>query len=260
MINKIEKALANLRKKKPLILCLTNFVTQDFVVNSLLSLGAVPIMSICEDEIEELMRIASSVYINIGTLDNNFISLAKQAIQFAKKNNKPIVFDPVGAGATNIRTQTAQYILPFSSIIRGNASEIMALGDRAFTTHGVEATHTTDDAKEIAKLLASENNMSVIVSGPVDFITNGNKLAQVAFGSPLMQLVTGMGCSMTAVIAAFKAIIQDPFEAGSMAAYYFALCGEAASKNHKSPGTFKIAFLDQLHIPDFAFMREIYDQ
>lgn len=257
MIDKIEKALSNLREQKPLILNLTNFVTQDFVANSLLSLGAAPIMSQCEDELKELIQICSAVYINIGTLDNNFIKLAKKAIKLAGKYHKHIVFDPVGAGATRIRTQTAQYIMPFSTIIRGNASEIIALNDGANATKGVEATHKTEDAKEIAKLLAQKNKAIVIVSGPVDFITDGKQSAQVIFGSSLMQLVTGMGCAMTAVIAAFKAIVDDPFEAGLIGCSYFALCGEITSLNHHHPGAFRTALLDQLHMPNFELMNEM---
>jgi hydroxyethylthiazole kinase len=260
MIDQIEKTLYDLKKQKPLILSLTNFVTQDIVANCLLSIGAAPIMSACEDELEELLQIASAVYINIGTFDNNFIALVKKATKLANKYHKPIVFDPVGAGTTNIRTQTAQYIAPFPTIIRGNASEIIALGGGAQATKGVEATHTIDDAKEIATRLALKNHTTVIVSGPVDFVTNGNRSAQVGFGSPIMQLVTGMGCAMTAVIAAFQAVIENPFEAGVMAAHYFALCGELAAKNHQYPGTFKTAFLDQIHAPNFKSIKEMYDQ
>jgi hydroxyethylthiazole kinase len=260
MIDRIAKTLSDIRKQKPLILSVTNFVTMDFVANCLLSIGAAPIMSVCEEELEELVQIASAVYINIGTLDNNFISFAKKALALAEKYKKPLVFDPVGAGATNIRTQTAQSILPFSNILRGNASEIMALGGSAFTTHGVEATHTTNDAEEIATRLALKNHTTVIVSGPVDFITNGHKSEQVAFGSHLMQRVTGMGCAMTAVVAACKAIVEDSFAASSIAAHYFALCAEVVSKNHPYPGTFKTAFLDQLHSPDYMSMKELYDQ
>lgn len=260
MIDKLEKILDDIRKKKPLILNITNFVTMDFIANCLLSLGAAPIMSLFEEELEELVQIASAVYINIGTLDRNFITLAKKTIILAKHYNKPIIFDPVGAGATIIRTQTAQYISSFSTIIRGNASEIIALGSSIQATKGVEATHTTDDAKEIATLLAIKNHTTVIVSGPVDFITNGNKSASLNFGDPIMQLVTGMGCAMTAVIAAFKALIADPFEASLMAAHYFDCCGEIAAFKNKHPGGFRNAFIDQLYTTDFKVIRTAYDK
>jgi hydroxyethylthiazole kinase len=259
MIDNMEKALAKVRSQKPLILCLTNFVTVEFVANSLLSIGAAPIMSTCEDEIEELVKMASALYINIGTLDHDFIALAQKAIEITKEHNKPLIFDPVGSGATTIRTETSKFILPFSNFIRGNSSEIIALAGNTHTTYGVEANNTTDEATSIAKRLSLQNNVVVIVSGPVDYITDGNKSIEVPFGSPLMQMVTGMGCSLTAVIAAFASIAEDPFESCVIATHYFALCGQIASKAHKTPGTFKVAFLDQLHNPDFELMRDFYD-
>ncbi|AFJ42905.1 hydroxyethylthiazole kinase [Francisella orientalis] len=259
MIDKMEKALAKVRSKNPLILCLTNFVTVEFVANSLLSISAAPIMSTCEDEIEELVKMASALYINIGTLDHDFIALAKKAIEIAKEHNKPLIFDPVGSSATIIRTETSKFILPFSNFIRGNSSEIISLAGNTHTTYGVEANNTTDEAVSIAKRLSLQNNAVVIVSGSVDFITDGNKSIEVPFGSPLMQMVTGMGCSLTAVIAAFVSVVEDPFESAVIAAHYFAICGEIASKKQQSIGTFKVAFLDQLHDPDFALMRDLYD-
>lgn len=182
MIDKMEKALAKVRSKKPLILCLTNFVIVEFVANSLLSIGAAPIMSACEDEIEELVKMSSALYINIGTLDHNFIGLAKKAIEISKKHNKPIIFDPVGSGATTIRTEISKFIFPFTKFIRGNSSEIISLAGNTHTTYGVEANNTTDEAASIAKCLSLQNNAFVIVSGPVDFITDGNKSIQVPFG------------------------------------------------------------------------------
>ncbi|WP_395946682.1 hydroxyethylthiazole kinase [Caedibacter taeniospiralis] len=259
MIDKMEKALVEIRRRKPLILCLTNFVTMEFVANSLLALGSAPIMSVCEDENHELVKIASALYINIGTLDHNFIRLAKKAIETAKELNKPIIFDPVGSGATTIRTEISKSILPFAKFIRGNSSEIISLSDNTQSTYGVEANNTTDEAADIAKRLSLDNNSIVIVSGPVDFLTNGTKSIKVPFGSPLMQMVTGMGCSLTAVIAAFQSAVEDPFESAVIAAHYFALCGHVVSKAHQTPGAFKIAFLDQLHKPDFALMRDLYD-
>ncbi|RZI45539.1 hydroxyethylthiazole kinase [Rickettsiales endosymbiont of Peranema trichophorum] len=260
MINNIQKTLANLRTKKPLILCLTNLVTMEFVANTLLAVGAAPIMTTSENEINELVNIASALYINIGTLNDPFIKLSAKAIEIAQKHNVPIVFDPVGAGATTIRTNTSKSILPFAKFVRGNSSEIIALADHHHQTYGVEATHTTDEAASIATSISKKNNLVVMVSGPVDLITNGDQSIKVPFGSKLMQTVTGMGCTLTAVIAAFQSIEQDPFQAVIIAAHYFALCGEVVSKKYQTPGAFKVAFLDQLHTPDIPSMRALYDQ
>lgn len=260
MIHTIEKALCQLRQEKPLILNLTNLVTMDFIANCLLALGASPIMSICEAEIEELVCMSSAIYINMGTVNAAFISLSEKAIQFSEKYNKPIVLDPVGAGATRIRTQTAKMIAPFANMIRGNASEILALGGEACETKGVDSTHQTDSAKESANRLACHYQSTIVVSGAIDFVTDGLRVSQVAQGSALMQKVTGMGCALTAVMAAFKAVVDDPFEAGLVSAYYFALCGEVAALHHNNLGSFKSAFLDQLHNPDFECMKERLDK
>jgi hydroxyethylthiazole kinase len=258
MTDRIEKALEILRAESPLVLCLTNFVTVEFVANSLLALGAAPIMSACDDEIDALVALASAVYINIGTLDPSFIALANQAVASARQHGKPVVLDPVGAGATQMRTRAAQSIVPLANIIRGNASEIIALAGGAGRTKGVETMHGTDEAKDIAVSLARAHQATVIVSGPIDFVTDGSRSAEVPFGSPTMTLVTGMGCAMTGMIAAFCGVIDDPFEAGLLGAQYVALCGEVVQG--PSPGTFKTAFIDQLQRPNFARMRQVYAQ
>lgn len=257
MIDKIKKALLDMQQQNPLVLNLTNFVTMDFVANCLLALGAAPIMSTCEEELEELIKLSSVLYINTGTLNPPFISFTKKAIELAVQYHKPIVFDPVGAGATQIRTETAKEICPFATIIRGNASEIIALSDQRHITKGVESIHTTDEAKEIAQDLALKYQTTVIVSGAIDFVTDGLRSAEVIGGSPLMQRVTGMGCAMTAVIAAFKAIVDDSFEAGLIGAHYFAFCGTSAALHHQNSGSFKTAFIDQLNRQEYEPTRNI---
>lgn len=257
MLNTIENALNKVRKEKPLILNLTNFVTMDFIANCLLALGAVPIMSVCEEELEELVNLSSAIYVNLGTLDDFFINLSKKAIYLASRHDKPIILDPVGAGATKIRTQTAQDIAFSSTIVRGNASEIMALGEQVYTTKGVESTHTPEDTKSIAINLARQYKNIIAVSGPVDFITDGARTSQIIHGSNLMPLVTGMGCAVTAVIAAFLAVLDDPFVASDIGVHYFSLCGEMTALTYTMPGTFKSAFIDQLYMADFTGMKNL---
>ncbi len=257
MINRIETILANITLNKPLVLCITNLVTMDFVANSLLAIGAAPIMSVYEDEVEELVKTASAVYINIGTLDDKWIHLSRKAVRLAKEHEKPVVLDPVGAGATAIRTQISTSIAPFAKFIRGNSSEIISLANHQQTTYGVEATRQTEDAEAIATELGLKYHNVIIVSGPIDFITNGHQAVKVPFGSKHMQQVTGMGCSLTAVIAAFQSAVDEPFDAALFATYYFALCGEIASEHSQAAGGFKTAFLDQLHRPELERMRQL---
>jgi len=257
MLHELEKALILLRQTKPLVLCLTNHVTMDFMANSLLSLGAAPIMSNDLRELDELVRISHAININIGTLDVEFISRANAAIILAKKYNKPIILDPVGAGATQIRTASSRSLMQAADIIRGNASEIMALIDDINETLGVESSHLVSDATERAKKLAKENSSIVVVSGVEDFITDGTREKYLGFGSALMPLVTGMGCTLTAVIAAFKAVIPDSYGAACMATAYYGLCGNLAHEKVNKPGAFRTAFIDELYAADFDSMRNL---
>ena len=255
----IEQAICDIKAQKPLILNLTNFVTMDFVANCLLAIGAAPIMCTSEDELEELVKISSVIYINIGTLNADFISLIKKASDLAIKHNKPIVLDPVGAGATKLRTSISSEIASCSKIIRGNASEIMALGNHGFLAKGVEAVHKTEDATGVADNIAITTKSAVVISGAIDYVTDGMNSERSKFGSPLMTNVTGMGCSLTAIIAAVLAVTKNPFEAGVIGAQYFSLCGEIAAQNHKKPGSFKAAFIDELYHTDFDLMRGLYE-
>ena len=254
-----QKALAHIHRTKPVILNLTNFVTMDFVANCLLAIGAAPIMSVCEEELEELILLSSVVTINIGTLHPAFLRLSQKAIQLATQHQKPIVLDPVGCGATKIRTHTALDFASHCSIIRGNASEIVALGHGACLTKGVESVHRTTDAMEVADKIATETGATVVISGSTDYITDGSRSQKIPFGSPIMSQITGMGCSLTAVIAAMLAVEPKSWEAATMATEYFALCGTLASLQKPLPGTFKSTFLDTLHSPDFDAMNRLYD-
>ena len=144
-----------------------------------------------------------------------------------------------------------------ADIVRGNASEIMALLDNINKPLGVESTHHVADAAQSAAILASNHQCIVVVSGEHDIVTDGQKNERLTFGSSLMPLVTGMGCTLTAVIAAFRAVVPSPYEAATLATAYFSLCGSMAAKKTDKPGSFRTLFIDELYAADFAKMREI---
>ncbi len=254
MLAKLDHSIIKLRQMKPLVLCLTNHVTMDFMANCLLSCGAAPIMTQDVAELDELVQISHVVTINIGTLDAAFIERATMALQLAKTYNKSVVFDPVGAGASSIRTASSRTLMKGAAIIRGNASEIMALVENTHKSLGVESIHTVSDAADSARILARNYHCSVVVSGARDFITDGIEDAYLAYGSPLMPLVTGMGCALTAIIAAFKAVIPNPYEAAHLASAYFSLCGSLAGQKTDAPGSFRTLFIDELYKADFIAM------
>lgn len=253
MLEKIQHCLERIRQTKPLILNVTNYVTMDFMANSLLAIGAAPIMSEDPHEFEELGALASSINFNIGTLNDQFLERARKII---KSQRKPIILDPVGAGATKSRTRAALEFLPYVRIVRGNASEIMALHINHNKTLGVEAIHASHQAVEAAKALSAQHKLVVAISGQADIIIDEYHAQSLSFGSPLMQCVVGMGCTLTAVIAAFHAVENDSFQAALLGTAYFGLCGDQATQKSKTPGSFKTAFIDSLYEPDFDAMGE----
>ena len=257
MLHELDKVLRQIRQAKPLVLCLTNHVTMDFMANCLLSIGAAPIMSQDTRELEELVRMSHAVNINIGTLDREFMERALTTAQLAQKYKKPVILDPVGAGATYTRTTSSRILMDFADIVRGNASEIMALLEAINKTFGVESTHQMSDATPSAMILARNHQCTVVVSGELDLITDGQQQEILAFGSPLMSLITGMGCTLTAVIAAFKGVIASSYEAARLATAYFSLCGSLAADKTDKPGSFRTLFIDELYSADFAAMRGI---
>lgn len=257
MITSIKSSLNTVKENKPLILCLTNYVTMDFMANSLLALGAAPLMSEASEELEELVTISQAVYINLGTLNTAFMQRAIQAAQYARALNKPIILDPVGAGASLLRTKAALELMPFAQVIRGNASEILALSGAVGSSKGVETSHSVTDATSVAQALAQKLNTVIVVSGPEDFITNGKDAQTLAFGSNLMPLVTGMGCTMTAVLSAFVANNRDHYQAATHASAFFSLCGQNAELKTKTPGSFRQVFIDSLYAPNWDYFQEV---
>lgn len=261
MIDIIKLQLENIQNSKPVILNLTNYVTMDFVANALLAIGAAPIMSDSIEEIDELVSISSALYVNIGTLDSAFSQRALLACEIAKRSNKPIILDPVGAGASKIRTETAKKIIQFSNIVRGNASEIISLAEgQNFISSGVEATHKTHEAMTSATDLAKLYNNIICISGAIDLITNGQNYHHIDFGDAIMKKVTGMGCALTAIIAVFAAVNDDYYQACNQALTFYGIVGELVGINTNQSGSFKQQFIDFLNKPDFDRMKKLYEK
>lgn len=239
----------HVRETKPLVHNITNFVVMNFTANVLLAAGASPVMAHAENEVEEMVSFAKALVLNIGTLDDAWIAAMLKAGRKASALGVPIILDPVGAGATKLRTETAKRILAETrvTIVRGNASEILALGGAASKGKGVDAADSVDAAAERAGALARELGVPVAITGPVDFITDGKRVVRVANGHPLMGCVTGTGCGATAIIGAFAGVDADPVSAAATALAYYGLAGEYAADGAAGPGSFMIRFLDALH-------------
>lgn len=251
MIPLNDSVVTQLRNQSPLILNITNLVTMDFIANGLLSLGASPIMSESIEELDELLTMAHALVINMGTLSPSWVSLASQAAEKATQLKRPIIFDPVGAGASKYRTQTARYFLnqyPLS-IVRGNASELLALTDSSSVTKGVDSQHDAISAPSSFMALGRiYPNTVFAISGATDVIVHQDQLTTIEGGSSWMPKITGSGCLLTALTAAFHGCEPDALTASIAAMRFYKRCAEHAELNAQGPGTFKSHLLDALAI------------
>ncbi|WP_020600449.1 hydroxyethylthiazole kinase [Spirosoma panaciterrae] len=238
-----------IRAQAPLIHNITNFVVMNNTANALLALGASPAMVHAPEEVEEFVAISSALVVNIGTLDATFVAGMKRAMKQAKALGKPIVFDPVGVGATSFRNTVSEELLTLAApdIIRGNASEIMALAGLNAQTKGVDSLYGSDAAVDAAQRLSSVWGSVVVISGEIDYIIHGDRTAKIANGHPLMTKVTGMGCTATALTGAFAAVNTNYFQAATHAMAVMGVAGELAVAKNPAPGSLQVNFLDALY-------------
>jgi len=243
-----SESLAMIRRLSPLVHNITNGVAMNFSANALLSIGASPIMSSEEDEMEDISGISSSLLVNIGTLEEKQIRSMRLAAGLALDNHKPWVLDPVGAGASALRFRVSMDLLERynPTIIKGNASEILALSGRKSSSRGVDSMESTADAAISAKELAAEYGVVVAVTGPVDYVSDGETLLELHGGSPMMTRVTAMGCTLGSVMAAFAAVESNGMKAAASAITMFCKAGEQAASLCRGTGSMQSCFLDAL--------------
>jgi hydroxyethylthiazole kinase len=252
LARKAAENLKNLRKKKPLIHNITNFVVMNYTANALLACGVSPVMAHAPEEVEEMVSFAGALVLNIGTLTPYWIDSMLKAGKKANQLKVPIILDPVGSGATKLRTESAKRLIDELSIqvVRGNASEVLSLAHEGSRTKGVDSIHSVDDAADAALILAKELNTTLAITGKADLITDGERIYRVSNGHELMGYVTGTGCTATVIIGAFLAVDPDPVTATTTGLAYFGLAGEKAAAIAQAPGSFMIAMLDSLYTLD----------
>ncbi|MBF0483128.1 MAG: hydroxyethylthiazole kinase [Candidatus Omnitrophica bacterium] len=250
--------LQRIRSEAPLIHNITNYVVMNTTANALLAIGASPVMAHAVEEVEEMTGLARALVINIGTLSAPWVKAMIKAGKEARRRKIPIVLDPVGCGATKFRTYTAQKLMQEirPTIIRGNASEIRALLCSSSGTKGVDSSHTSDEVFEEACELSKAAGCVVSVSGAVDIIVDGDTVARISNGHPMMAKVTGMGCTASAITGAFAAVNSSSFKAAASAMALMGIVGEIAVERSAGPGSFQLNFLDIL----FSIQKSDIDQ
>ncbi len=241
-------SLEELKAKNPLVHCITNYVSMDIAANTLLAVGASPAMIHTPEESGDFSPVAGALTVNIGTISPNWLEGMEKAIQAANKAKVPWVLDPVAHFATPYRqTSIARLISLEPSVVRGNASEILALQGEETEAKGVDSQEEVETALNASKKLAKKHNCTIFVTGEIDIITDGVRVTRVSGGSSFMSSVTAIGCSLTCLVGAFTAI-TDPYTASVSAATLFAEAGHKAKLSANGPGSFRTHFLDQLSL------------
>jgi hydroxyethylthiazole kinase len=252
-------SLARLRTTKPLVHQITNYVVMNETANATLALGALPVMAHAPEEVEEMVALAGALVLNIGTLSSHWVEAMLAAGRAATERDIPVVLDPVGAGATRYRTETAKRILDEVrvTVVRGNAGEIATLVGVAAEVRGVESIDAGGDAAELARRAGAALGAVVSVTGPVDHVSDGKEAIAIANGHSLMASITGTGCMSSALTGCFLAVNADrPLAAAAEALAAFGVAGEQAAVGARGPGSFHVALYDALAALDPATLDE----
>lgn len=245
--------LAHLRAARPLVQSITNYVSMDAAANALLAIGASPAMVHAEEEAADFAAFSAALVVNIGTLSPPWVRSMRLAAEAARAAGVPWALDPAGVGATGFRNETCLALLAARpTLIRGNASEVLALARLAGASSGgggpkgVDSADTTAAARDATIALAKSSGAVVAATGDVDIVTDGERLARIRGGHEMMTRVTALGCALTGIAGAFLAARDDAFEASVAALAFYKLAGERAGSGTPGPGSFRVAFLDAL--------------
>ena len=246
---KAGDSLRRLRETKPLVHQITNYVVMNETANATLALGALPVMAHAREEVEEMAAIAGALVLNIGTLSPHWVEAMLLAGRVANDHGTPVVLDPVGAGATTYRTETAKRILDAVdvTVVRGNAAEVATLVGVDAEVRGVESIAGGGDPADLARQAARQLGVVASVTGPVDHVCDGETVIAIANGHPMLAAITGTGCMSSALTGCFLAVNREaPLAAAAEALVAFGVAGEDAAIGAKGPGSFHVALYDEL--------------
>ena len=243
------QTLRELRDRRPLVHQITNYVVMNETANATLALGALPVMAHAREEVEEMVALAGALVLNIGTLSPQWIDAMLLAGKAANEHGVPVVLDPVGAGATRFRTETARRLLDEVkvAVLRGNQGEVATLLGVQAEVRGVESIGAGSEPADLARTAGRELGLVASVTGPIDQVSDGDRVLAVANGHELLATVTGTGCMSSAITGCFLAIARDrPHEAAAGALAAFGVAAEDAARDAKGPGSFHVGLYDAL--------------
>ncbi|KTC93133.1 MULTISPECIES: hydroxyethylthiazole kinase [Legionella] len=249
MASDVKRILREIRKKKPFVFNILNYYPMELIASGLRSIGIYPLMSNAEQEVDELLNLASAVVINLGKLDDKFINLCYHICHSANANNKPIVLDPVGTGISRYRTETALSFLKNHkiSVVRGYSNELESLLTEKIT---IPNSHNPLDEQvlEHAKKLSEKYDLAIVVSGKFNTVLDSNKIDKFNFDSTLLQKVAGIDSLLSAIIGGFHTVEKDRFTAARSAIEFYGNCVGSVSTRARGPASLKTELIDKLYI------------
>lgn len=248
---KLYEILRLVKENKPLVHHITNYVTVNDCANITIALGGSPVMADDSLEVEDMVSLASSLVINIGTLNSRTIESMLLAGKKANSLDIPVILDPVGVGATKLRTETAKKLMKEInfSVIKGNMSEIKVLSGMDSIVRGVDSTEDTANGEEVALKLSESLGAIVAITGAKDIISDGKNICSIENGHPILARITGTGCMSSSLTGTYCAVTRDYYTAVIAAIATMGLCGEKAQASLKSPhdlGSFKVALMNSI--------------
>jgi len=246
---RIYGMIERIHQERPLIHNITNMVAMNDSANIILAVGGLPVMAHAQEEVGEMVKAAGALVLNIGTLTPEQIESMMIAGKVANSLKIPVILDPVGAGATNLRTESALRLQEKIkiNIVRGNFAEISILAGLKGNIKGVESIGTEKNSVEIACSLARKYNQVAIITGKQDVVTDGKTVIEIDNGSPMLGTITATGCMVTSLIATFAAVGEDYLLASTGALVCFGLAGERAAVKAQGPGSFKVNLFDEIY-------------
>jgi hydroxyethylthiazole kinase len=249
MNERVHELLSRVRQNKPVVHHLTNWVTIYECAQIVKAIGGSPVMAHAPDEVADMVKIASALVLNIGTLTSDLIESMKAATRAANRKGIPVVLDVCGAGATPFRDEKAAELLDSVriAIIKGNASEIARVAGGSASTRGVDAGEVHDDLLQLARSLAHKRQATVVVTGREDIVAGSDSVFIVRNGHEMMTSVVGTGCMAASVIGAFAAVETNLPLAAACALSAYGVAAELAAEKSLGPSSFKGNLLDCFH-------------